>query len=218
MTRRKPKRSSLSFDFYPALVRYWEYKRMFKKLALASLWFFTVPLVLLSTLFLFRHNKISANSANLAQNVNIPSGIQLQTNEINGQVLGAEVTDLRIYIVSNFLKNTPLEDYSEHIVQTSDKYDLDYRLIPAIAMKESGGGVAARNGSYNAWGFENGRTNFNSWDQAISSVAKTLKEKYVDKGLVTPEQIMPVYAPPQIFTGGKWAKDINFFFSQLESL
>lgn len=193
---------------------------MFKKLALTALWFFTVPLLLLSTVFLLRQNNINAqNPPSLSNNITIPAGTELEvTKEIEGDVLGVEVTDLRTYMVANFLKNTPLEPHADHIVQTSDKYGLDYRLIPAIAMKESSGGVATREGSHNAWGWENGRTNFTSWEAAINTVAKTLREKYYDRGLVTPDQIMGVYAPPQLLTGGKWAKDINLFFSRLESL
>jgi hypothetical protein len=108
--------------------------------------------------------------------------------------------------------------YSKQIIEASDKYGIDWRLIPAIAMRESGGGDKARPGSFNAWGFENGRTNFDSWESAIESVAKTLKVRYVDKGMTTPEEIMAVYAPPQLSTGGKWAQDINYFFSKLETL
>ena len=85
-------------------------------------------------------------------------------------------------------------------------------------MKESGGGTTVDEASHNAWGFENGRTYFDSWDTAIPIVAKTLKERYVDKGLISPEQIMAVYAPPAILNGGGWAKDINLFFSQMETL
>ncbi|KKP93653.1 MAG: hypothetical protein UR98_C0003G0023 [Parcubacteria group bacterium GW2011_GWA1_36_12] len=85
-------------------------------------------------------------------------------------------------------------------------------------MKESGGGTASSQVTHNAWGWENGRTNFSSWEYAIETVGRTLKNNYITKGLITPEQIMTVYAPPQIYTGGKWAEDINSFFSQMETL
>lgn len=187
---------------------------MFKKPALFFSWFILTPLVLAaSVLSLARINQVSQPDfvANLSQ-------MEIKSNEQDTQVLGVQVNDLRPHLVENFLKGTELAGYAEYIVRVSDKYALDFRLIPAIAMKESGGGNAARAGSFNAWGFENGRTNFGSWEEAIDLVGKTLKEKYADKGLVTPEQIMPVYAPPQMFTGGQWAKDINHFFSKMESL
>ncbi|MBI2012587.1 glucosaminidase domain-containing protein, partial [Candidatus Curtissbacteria bacterium] len=145
--------------------------------------------------------------------------VKLETkNGVEGQVIGLEITDLRPYLVENFLKGAPLAPHSKLIVEVSDQYGIDYRLIPAIAMKETGGGETAPDESYNAWGFGNGRVNFDSWEEAVVSVAKVLKRDYIDRGLVTPEQIMAVYAPPQLLTGGKWADDINFFFQKLESL
>lgn len=188
---------------------------MFKKPALFFSWFILTPLVLAtSALSLANINKVSQPNFT----ADFSSQEISSTNGQDPQVLGVQVNDLRPHLVENFLKGTELADYSEYIVEVSDKYNLDFRLIPAIAMKESGGGNAARSGSFNAWGIGNGRTNFNSWQEAIDRVGKTLKEGYADKGLVTPEQIMPVYAPPQIFTGGKWARDINHFFSKMESL
>lgn len=193
---------------------------MLKKLALVFLWFFTVPLLIISSVFLIRQKNLDNKSASLAQTLNIPSGVSLEVkdNHLEGQVLGVEIADMRPYLVENFLKNTPLEPYAQFMVEASDEHNLDYRLLPAIAMKETGGGISAREASFNAWGFENGRTNFDSWENAVTVVAKTLKRQYIDKGLTTPEQIMAVYAPPQLLTGGQWAKDINFFFSKLESL
>lgn len=189
---------------------------MFKKLGLIFVWLLLTPLVLLSS-GLFVH-QISKNSQ--AAIVGLPemsSELGLE-NQMQGEVLGTQIDDMRPYYVANFLKDTRLEPYSHYMVEASDKYDIDYRLIPAIAMKESGGGNAIKETTHNAWGFENGRTVFDSWQSAIDTVAKTLKEKYIAKGLTTPEEIMPVYAPPQVETGGKWAKDINFLFSKLESL
>ena len=195
---------------------------MFKKLGVVFLWFLATPL-LLSGLVYYLNNQKTVTNENL--NFTTPiviteeqSSASTSNNVIEGEVLAIKVIDLRPLIVENFLKGTPLEEYSKTIVDTSDKYNLDYRLIPAIAMKETGGGSTAPEGSYNAWGFGNGKSYFTSWEKAIQSVAKTLKERYADRGLVTPEQIMPVYAPPQIYTGGQWAKDINYFFRQMESL
>lgn len=189
---------------------------MIKKLAVVFLWFAITPLILATTgLLLYKPAQAEQNLiSNYLPTLDYPQ----VKNNLQGQVLGVEITDMRPYIVENFLKDTELENYSKQIVETSDKYSIDWRLIPAIAMRETGGGDKARSGSFNAWGFENGRTNFDCWESAIESVAKTLKVRYVDKGMTTPEEIMPVYAPPQMSTGGKWAKDINYFFSKLESL
>jgi hypothetical protein len=191
-------------------------KRMFKKIAVVSSWFLITPIALVFLFVLLsQHEKISS-LANVGPAVT-EEGFSAP-NRLEGQVYGVQITDMRPFYVANFLKNTRLEPYSHYMVEVSDKYGLDYRLIPAIAMKESGAGNAIPQTSYNAWGFENGKTQFDSWETAIDKVGKTLKERYVDKGLVTPDQIMPVYAPPQLLTGGKWAKDINYFFEKLQSL
>lgn len=189
---------------------------MLKKLGLVFLWFLAAP-VTIATLAISLQNQEAGKKALISQPI-IVSNDTTGPNAIEGQVLAVKIEDIRPFIVENFLVNTPLENQSELMVKIADKYNIDYRLIPAIAMKETGGGTASPSGSYNAWGFGNGSTQFTSWEGAIESVAKTLKEKYIDRGMVTPEEIMPVYAPPQVYTGGKWAKDINFFFSQMESL
>ena|SRR3989338_5344414 len=192
------------------------YHLMLKKLAVLSIWFILTPPIILLSAFIITQPKVTASDQSSFQAVEItPSSFE---NTIDGQVLGVEIEDTRPLIVSNFLKGTPLESYSQQIVETSDKYNIDYRLIPAIAMKESQGGLAIDQSTHNAWGFENGKTVFTSWDTAIESVGKTLKTKYVERGLTTPEEIMTIYAPPQLLTGGKWARDINFFFSQMETL
>jgi len=189
---------------------------MLKRLGLVFLWFLAAP-VTIATLVISLQSQEAGKKASTSQPIKVTNDI-IGLNTIEGQVLSVKIEDIRPYIVEDFLKNTPLENHSGFLVKTADKYNIDYRLIPAIAMKETGGGNASPSGSYNAWGFGNGSTQFTSWEDAIESVAKTLKEKYIDRGMATPEEIMPVYAPPQMYTGGKWAKDINFFFSQMESL
>ncbi len=192
------------------------YSFMLKNLIFLSLWFLITPPLLIALIFFAARQNHPANV--LEQYPSVATDEFEINNNIEGQVLGTKIQDMRPYIVARFLQNTPLEEYSELIVEISDKYSIDYRLIPAIAMKESGGGASVDPASHNAWGWGNGQTYFSSWNSAIEIVAKTLKNKYIAQGLTTPEQIMTVYAPPQMYTGGKWAKDINFFFSQMESI
>lgn len=187
---------------------------MIRKFAIVFLWFWLTPIALIVTaLLLYQY----AHTTNIAEVGSIQTA-NPKGNHITGQVLGIQIDDMRPYYIANLLRNTRLEPYAHLMVETSDQYGLDYRLIPAIAMKESGGGNKVAEYTHNAWGWENGRTVFPSWEVAIATVAKTLKTKYVDKGLTTPEEIMPVYAPPQVLTGGKWARDIRYFFSKLENL
>lgn len=189
---------------------------MFKKIAIVFSWFLITPIALILLFILINQHKKIDYLARVGPSIDSLSNTF--ENHLEGNVLGVEITDMRPYYVENFLKNTRLAPYSYYIVEASDKYELDYRLIPAIAMKESGGGNAIPEYTHNAWGWENGRTVFPSWEVAIDTVGKTLKTRYVDRGLTTPEEMMPVYAPPQMLTGGKWARDINHFFEKLQSL
>lgn len=192
------------------------YNQMIRRLALVSLWLVLTPSLLLTLAVMLSASK---NDVNLPQ-VTAPLDVSVnaEQNVIQAEVIGTKVDDPRPIIVERFLRGTPLEPHSEYIVEVSDKYGIDYRLIPAIAMKESGGGAAVDLASHNAWGFENGKTYFPSWEYAIDRVGSTLKNGYISKGLTTPEQIMAKYAPPQLETGGRWAKDINHFYSQMETL
>lgn len=184
-----------------------------KRLGLIFCWFSATTLLLLFTSFYFysySHPKSSAI-------VNSKVADQLESKNVDGEVLGIQIYDKRPFVLSNFLKKTPLEPYSSYLVEVADKYDVDYRLVPAISMKESGGGNMAPNESFNAWGFENGRTKFGSWEEAIDKVTKTLKERYIAKGLTTPDLMMPVYAPPAMENGGGWAIAINSYLDKMEA-
>lgn len=137
-----------------------------------------------------------------------------------GEVLGAVVAaDARPIIIEGYLKKfrSPLAPYSGTILAAAERYNVDYQLMVAIAQCESNLCRKSPIGSFNCWGFENGETRFLSWEQAIFQVAKTLREKYLDFGLTTPELIMPKYAPPSVAKGGPWARCVNQFIANLES-
>lgn len=148
-----------------------------------------------------------------------PSHLYASLPEVLGEMTTAiETGDARPIIIEKYLKkhNSPLLPYSNAILEASEEYNVDYRLIVAIAQCESNLCKKSPPSSYNCWGFENGETRFLSWEQAINQVAKTLREDYFDEGLETPEEIMPKYAPPSVEKGGSWAKCVNQFIEELE--
>ncbi len=125
--------------------------------------------------------------------------------------------DARVSIVKDFLRRykSDLLPYAQIIVDAADKYDLDYRLIPAIAMQESNLCKKAPKDSYNCWGFAiYGKKvlKFDNYADAINTVTKTLAIQYKGQGLETPEQIMTKYTPSN---NGAWAKSVNYFMSEL---
>jgi len=188
-----------------------------KKILLLLTFFIITPLnvgISFFTLQEIQKNKPVFNSFTHA-----PSQLFASVPEPVGEVLGTFTTeDARPVIIEKYLKKhkSPLLPYARQLLEASERYGVDYRLIVAIAQCESNLCKRAPAGSYNCWGFENGETRFLSWEQALNQVAKTLRERYLDQGLTTPEQIMPKYAPPSVEKGGPWAKCVNQFIEELE--
>lgn len=109
-----------------------------------------------------------------------------------------------------------LTPHSTYLVQIADKYGLDYRLLPAIAIKESGACRIIPPGGHNCWGWgihSAGTLGFDSYEESIETVAKGLKEKYIDLGYVTPDQIMEKYAHPDSTT---WGPDVSAYMETLQ--
>lgn len=128
------------------------------------------------------------------------------------------VNDGRAANLKSFFRkyNSPLYDHADFIVKTSDKYQFDYRLLPAIAMQESGVCRVIPHDSYNCWGwgiYGSTVTRFSSYEEAIDTVARGLKKNYIDKGLVTATAIMAKYTPS---SNGSWAHGVNTFLKVIE--
>lgn len=128
--------------------------------------------------------------------------------------------DARSKIIENFFKqyNSPLAPLSGVFVAVADKYKLDYKLLPSIAMQESNGGKKLIADSYNPFGYGiyGGQVKkFNTFEEAIERVGQGLKEDYLDQGLNTPQKIMPKYTPPSVALGGIWAKSVTSFMEEL---
>jgi len=127
--------------------------------------------------------------------------------------INLETRDDREVRLSVFLsgKDSPLSNYANNFIIMADRFAIDWRLLPAIAGVESSFGKAIPVGSYNAYGWGNGRINFSSWPESIEVVSRALSEKYYQKGLDTPEKIGPVWAPPS----PDWADKIRAIMNQI---
>ncbi|MBI4100300.1 hypothetical protein HY439_01020 [Candidatus Microgenomates bacterium] len=198
---------------------------MLKKIILVGLWFPATFIVLLITIFASQRYSQVRDGHLLAKEIIrehlAQNGYQIYAalpSVLGSFTTAIETGDARPEIVKRYLEkyDSPLLPYAGEIVRLSDKNNLDFRLIVSIAQCESNVCKKIPEGSYNCWGFENGATKFGSWEHALQRVAKTLKEGYIDQGLVTPEQIMPKYAPPSVAKGGPWAKCVNHFFEEME--
>lgn len=125
------------------------------------------------------------------------------------------VTDDRVDRLSAFLDkyHSPLSEYADTFILVADKYNLDWRLLPAITGVESTFGRFIPRGSYNAYGWNRGDYYFNSWEHSIDYIGMRLSEKYMAQGLTTPSKIASKYAPDST----TWASTVNKFISQIDS-
>lgn len=136
-----------------------------------------------------------------------------------GEVLGITTSaDARIEIIRAYLKkyNSPLLGEEETLVAASDKYGLDFRLLVAIAQQESNLCKIIPRESFNCWGWgihSRGSMRFKNYKEAIETVAKGLREDYINKGYTTPELIMKKYTP---LSPGSWAMGVRQFMAEME--
>ena len=110
---------------------------------------------------------------------------------------------------SFFAQNeAPLESYGMEFVLAAEKNNLDWRLLPAIAMRETTGGKhACKNpkAPNNYFGWLSCKTGFSSIKTSIDFIAMTLSGnnpdgKYYTKGMTT-EEILKKYNPDYIIPG-----------------
>lgn len=129
------------------------------------------------------------------------------------------IQDGRVTALQKFFNDyeSPLEPHAELIVTLADKYGMDYRLIPAIAMKESTLCHKIPKNSHNCWGYGiygDKVTRFENYEEAINTVSKGLGERYVGIGLVDPQQIMTKYNP---VSTGSWAETVSFVMEKIST-
>lgn len=154
-----------------------------------------------------------------------PSSVQLAELTTTGQVQGdstiVETEDARAEIISNFLARykspmQPYDYYGQKLVEIADRYGIDFRLLPAIAMQESNLCKNIPEGTYNCLGFgihERGTLGFENYEACFERAGKELKKYYVDKGLTTPEEIMRKYTPS---SDGSWANSVMQWMAEMK--
>ena len=144
--------------------------------------------------------------------------VEKATDEIEEAVIKNEIdpeltvnpNSKKIENVKNYLskRNAPLAQYADVLVTAAEEYGIDYRLVAAISIVESGGGKNCFR-PYNAWGW--GGMTFESWQDGIYTVSKGLS-KYYAKGATTPAYIAPSYCPPN---ATKWATNVQYVMDQI---
>jgi hypothetical protein len=154
---------------------------------------------------------------------NVPVSIEtISTSHTNG--------DKRVVALLIFFQkyNSPMASSSvaKAFIDNADKNGFGDRwaLLPAISGIESGfGKIIPRKRdhtpSYNAWGW-GGPGNwhyFSSWEDAAAKISTGIARGYGATNL-NPERMMASYCPPCAKSGGAWAKHVNMYIAELNSI
>lgn len=123
--------------------------------------------------------------------------------------------DREAEILAHYLgeHNSPLQYNAQDFVDAAHEFDLDWKLVPAIAGVESTFGKFTP-GGYNGWGWGVYGTQaiyFKSWREGIFTVSKGLKEDYVNRGLTDPYSMNRRYAASPV-----WGRKVVFFMNDIE--
>lgn len=121
----------------------------------------------------------------------IPAGL------ISATSTAIEPGDVRADLIDGYFrrKKMPLAGMGEAMVRASDREDLDWRLLPALAVRESTGGRFAC--GKNPFGWASCRRTFGSWEEAIDAVSAALGHGRAYRGK-TLRAKLETYNPPSI--------------------
>jgi hypothetical protein len=193
---------------------------MIRKSLLLFAWFPLTFLLLIVNLFMLTAYAKASQNAQLTANVPDPT-LQLTAAGGTSQVLSAsiEAGDSRVLLIESFLSKhkSPMAPFSDVIVAEADRFNIDFRLVPAIAMCESNAGKRMpKKDEFNAFGIAvytgqlHGKA-FDSWPHSISWVSQYIKEKYYDRGFTDLHDIGAIWAPPSVANGYSWTKCVQSF-------
>lgn len=169
-----------------------DFKRILLILSLVISFFLATPLFAMAS---FSLPKTEAKPI-VVQKIDInPPAQPTNTLKIESRVTKAQI-DEREVTLFNFLTGhgSPLATYSRDFIEIADKYDLDYRFLPAIAGLESSWGNALLQNSHNPFGWGGGYIYFKSFPDGFATVANGIRTRYVPNGKVTPHLVGPTYA------------------------
>jgi hypothetical protein len=187
-------------------------KALFLFSYLSAIPFFIVILMLFSLSVKYEGNGYVSRQQHKPQFQAVPGASAVSTIQVESE-------DGREEALNEFFAeyNSPLEGHARTIIEEADAHNIDYRLLPAIAMQESTLCKKVISGSNNCWGFGiyGGKvTRFTDYDHAIRTITATLAKKYVAKGYETPSEIVRKYTPSDT---GKWEDTVNMIMTRLKN-
>ena len=189
-----------------------------RRFILLTSFFVTTPVLLIFSAFLLlfiTYQEKAVLGASFVSNKTIsyaalPDNLNVVSDSITQQ-------DARVGKVATLLQdyNSPLAQYSSLIVNLADKYGIDYRLVPAIALQESTGCKRMVKGvTYNCWGFGiygKKKTSFDSYEEAIDRVTRYFADKK-ENGVDSLEELGSIYNPTD---HNNWKDHVASFMANL---
>lgn len=155
------------------------------------------------------------------------SSIFSSTSQATAQMIETKVyaADARALLIENFIRRyqpkSPLIQYANSFVSAADAHQIDFRLLPAIAMCESRLGVRIPSSdSFNAWGIavytsEEGGKKFSNWPTAIEWVSNYIETKFYDNNITEMKDIEQIWAPPSAQTN-TWSGCVEQFMEKIQ--
>lgn len=160
----------------------------------------------------------------LAVGLMVLIALTLSTKQINAQAASPSaapttiplVRDNRVKILKEYFEqyDSPLADSATTFIQAADANQLDWKLVAAISGVESTFGHHIPYNSYNAWGwgvYGDNVLRFTSFDHAVETISKGLRENYYNKGAETVYDVGRIYA-----ASPTWAQRVAFFMEKID--
>ena len=97
--------------------------------------------------------------------------------------------DARFVRLERFFRHygCPMPQHISEYIRAADRYGLDYRMLPALSIRETQCGLTERQN--NRWGYHSGRQSFASIEAGINYVAWRLADQPPYKGKTLREKL-----------------------------
>ncbi len=151
------------------------------------------------------NNEISLDALVQKQNMEAPYFLAVNQPEDEAVALKKEVQKAKAEAIDAYFseRNMPLAGQGMKMAIEAERNDLDWRLLPAIAIRESTGGKNACDYvKHNSFGWGSCKIGFKSNEESIETVARNLggnnpntDHHYAGK---TTKEILQKYNPPSI--------------------
>lgn len=195
---------------------------MTKRIALFVFFWASCPLLLFISLFTLTSFSFYGGGRVLGAIISplpfsqLYAALPYETGSISAEI---KAEDGKCLVIENYLKkyNSPLVPYAKYLCDTAKKYELDYRLLVAIAQQESNLCKTSHPEWFNCWGWgihSQGTKTYESYEEAIESVAKGIKTNYCDKGYCDDPCVMMKKYTPQ--SNGSWCFGVKKFLAEME--